>query len=210
MWGTLFRNPQLWLIMAMYACYAWGPTFYIAHLPDYLVKGRGLSEPQMALFAGLPFIAGAIGNLAGGYLSDRWSERYGKRLGRGIVGAVCLMLAALLLIRRRRRCQQSLSPPPRFSLWPLGSWIACCSCAWAICLDVGGKLARGRWSGAMNSAGQAGGFLCNVLFGYLIAWYGDYNIPLLVIALMVMASSILFVLIDPTRNRWSPWWSRRR
>lgn len=195
-WGTLFRNPQLWLIMAMYVCYAWGPTFFIAHLPDYLIKGRGLSEEQMALFAGLPFIAGAIGNLAGGYFSDRWSERYGKRIGRGILGAICLAVAALLL----SAAALVSNPFAAALILALAFGVLDCMlpCAWAICLDVGGSRS-GAVSGAMNSAGQAGGFLCNVLFGYLIAWYGDYNIPLLVIAVMVMASSVLFVMIDPTR-----------
>jgi predicted MFS family arabinose efflux permease len=71
-------------------------------------------------------------------------------------------------------------------------------CAWATCLDVGQRYA-GAVSGAMNSAGQAGGFVCTVLFGYLVSWYGNYNIPIVVIAIMVMISAGLFCLIDPTR-----------
>jgi MFS family permease len=195
-WGMLFRNPQMWLIMAMYACYACGPTFFIAHLPDYLIEGRGLSEKQMARFAGLPFVAGAIGNLVGGYISDRWSERYGKRFGRGILGAACLALAALLL-----GAAAIVSDPfATAAILTVAFGVLDCMlpCAWALCLDIGGSRA-GAVSGAMNSAGQAGGFLCNVLFGYLIAWYGDYSVPLLVIAFMVMASSVLFLMIDPTR-----------
>jgi ACS family glucarate transporter-like MFS transporter len=72
-------------------------------------------------------------------------------------------------------------------------------CAWAICLDIGDRYA-GAVSGAMNSAGQAGGFVCTVLFGYLVSWYGNYNVPVLVIASMVLISSVLFCLIDPTRK----------
>lgn len=50
----------------------------------------------------------------------------------------------------------------------------------------------------MNSAGQAGSFVCTVLFGYLITWYGNYDVPLVVIAAMVCVSSILFFHIDPS------------
>ena len=49
--------------------------------------------------------------------------------------------------------------------------------SWAICLDVGRRYS-GAVSGAMNSAGQAAGYICTVLFGYLVARYG-YHVPLL-------------------------------
>jgi MFS family permease len=49
----------------------------------------------------------------------------------------------------------------------------------------------------MNSAGQFGGFLCTVLFGYIVDRYGDYNAPLLVIAAMLLISAYLFSRIDP-------------
>jgi MFS transporter, ACS family, glucarate transporter len=69
--------------------------------------------------------------------------------------------------------------------------------AWAVCLDVGGKHA-GVVSGAMNTAGNLGGFACTVLFGYIVTAFG-YNAPLLVIASMLMTSAILFTRIDPTK-----------
>jgi len=71
-------------------------------------------------------------------------------------------------------------------------------CAWAICLDVGQKHA-GAVTGAMNSAGQAGGYICTVLFGYLLKWYDSYEVPLVVIGTMVLISAALFWLIDPAR-----------
>ena len=57
--------------MAMYWCYVWGSMFYLSWFPTYLVKGRGFSQNEMAVFASLPFVLGAIGNLAGGVLSDK-------------------------------------------------------------------------------------------------------------------------------------------
>ena len=39
--------------------------------------------------------------------------------------------------------------------------------AWALCLAIGGRLS-GTATGMMNTAGQAGGFLCTVLFGYIV------------------------------------------
>lgn len=81
-WAQLFRAPQLWLLMAMYWCYVWGSMFYLTWFPIYLMKGRGLTEAEMGFYAALPFLLGAAGNLAGGFISDHLSRKYGLRTGR--------------------------------------------------------------------------------------------------------------------------------
>ena len=196
-WQQLAKSKQLWLVMVMYACYAWGSTFYIAWLPEFLIKGRRLSEREMSVLAALPFVMGAGGNLLGGILSDRWSRRFGPRIGRVALGSVCLFVSSILLISTSL-CQ---NPQLAVVLLSLGFGIMDCMlpCAWAICLDIGGKHA-GAVSGAMNTAGQAGGFICSVMFGYLVGWYGSYDVPLFVIATMVFVSAVLFTQIDPTRQ----------
>jgi hypothetical protein len=70
-------------------------------------------------------------------------------------------------------------------------------CSWAICLDVGREYS-GAVSGAMNSAGQAAGYVCTVLYGYLVESYG-YDLPLLFLAPNLIISAVLFALIDPTK-----------
>ena len=71
--------------------------------------------------------------------------------------------------------------------------------AWSLCVDVGGRYA-GAVSGAMNTAGSAGGFVCAAAFGYGVRYFGNYDAPLLVIAGMVTAAAALFWRIDPTQR----------
>jgi MFS transporter, ACS family, glucarate transporter len=71
--------------------------------------------------------------------------------------------------------------------------------AWAICLDIGGTRA-GLITGIMNTAGQVGGFVCSVVFGYIVKATGSYNAPLWGVAAMVATAAILFTRIDPTRQ----------
>ena len=52
----------------------------------------------------------------------------------------------------------------------------------------------------MNTAGQAGGFLCTVLFGYIVHATGSYNMPLWFIAAMVLISAAIFSSIDCSRG----------
>lgn len=51
----------------------------------------------------------------------------------------------------------------------------------------------------MNTAGSMGGFMCATLFGFLVKKYGDYNLPLMIIAGILFLSAFLFTRIDPTR-----------
>jgi nitrate/nitrite transporter NarK len=71
--------------------------------------------------------------------------------------------------------------------------------AWAICIDLG-KQHAGAISGAMNTAGNIGGFFCGILFGYLVQASGNYNLPLYMIAAMLLISAVLFSFINPTKS----------
>lgn len=195
-WGELMRQRQLWLIFFMYFCYAWGSWFYFGWFPVYLVKGAGFTEGEMALFSSLPFLFGAAGNLVGGFLSDRLVVRYGLKLGRRLVGSISLAVSAFLLIGMTF----AHSHTSVVILSSLGFGIAdlMLPSAWAICLDIG-RNHSGVVSAVMNTAGQFGGFVCAVLFGYVVKATNNYQQPLWIVAGMVLIASLLFTRIDATR-----------
>ena len=197
-WRLLLGAPQLWLIIVMYFCQAWGSWFYFAWFPEYLMKRRGDSpESQMGIFAALPFLAGAVGNLAGGALGDRLVSRFGLRNGRRFAGAFSLAASAILMTAMTLTRDHAAI----VVLSTVGFGVAdlMLPSAWAVCLDIGGDHA-GAVSGVMNTAGQFGGFLCSVLFGYLITATASYQAPVRMIAVMVMAAAVLFTRIDASRE----------
>ena len=114
-----------------------------------------LREPRWGSFPALPFAVGAAANVAGGYVSDLGGSGLGVRSGRTIVGIVCLSVAALLLIATAL----TESKIGAIALLTAGFGIMdlMLPSAWAVCLDIGGQHA-GSVTGAMNSAGQFGGF----------------------------------------------------
>jgi ACS family glucarate transporter-like MFS transporter len=195
-WAELLRQRQLWLIFTMYFCYAWGSWFYFGWFPTYLVKAAGFTEAEMGIFSALPFLLGALGNIAGGFLSDRLAVRFGLKIGRRLVGFVSLTVSALLLIAMTLTRDKTAI----VVLSSLGFGIAdlMLPAAWALCLDIGHRYA-GTVTGTMNTAGQLGGFVCSVFFGYAVTARGNYQEPLWVIAAMVMVAALLFTRIDPTR-----------
>ncbi len=193
-WKALAKSRQIWRLAAMYWFYVWGSVFYLSWFHTYLVKGRGFSEAGLARYAALPFLAGMLGNIAGGFISDWLTRQYGPRVGRTYFGALCLTLSSFLL------AGTALTKGKTVGVVLLTAGFGSMDCmlpaAWALCLDIGQSFA-GAVTGAMNSAGQFGGFLCSIVFGYFVEWTGSYNLPLLLIAAMVFIGALLFLTIDP-------------
>jgi MFS transporter, ACS family, glucarate transporter len=196
-WSALLASKQLRLIFAMYFCQSFGSWFYFGWFPVYLVKGAGFTESQMGIFAALPFLMGAAGNIVGGFLCDYLAVRFGLKLGRRLVGSIGLAVSALLLLGMTMTPNHAAIAV--FSSLGFGVADLMLPSAWAICLDIGGARA-GLVTGIMNTAGQLGGFVCSVVFGYVVAATGSYNAPLWGVAAMVMTAAILFTRIDPTRQ----------
>ena len=196
-WHTILRKPQFWIVLSMYFCQAFGSWFYFGWFPVYLVKGAGFTESQMGIFSALPFLLGATGSLVGGIWSDFLVTRLGLKNGRRIVGSLSLGASALLLTGMTLTHNKAAI----VALSSLGFGVAdlMLPAAWAVCMDVSGRYA-GAITGAMNTAGQLGGFLCAVLFGYVVQATGNYHVPVWSVAGMVTIAACLFARIDATRS----------
>ncbi len=71
--------------------------------------------------------------------------------------------------------------------------------AWALGMSLGGDFG-GTATGIMNTAGNLGGWVGAIVFGYIVGATGSYNAPLRLIAAMVLISAVLFARVDCTRG----------
>ncbi|HXE08859.1 MAG TPA: MFS transporter [Acidobacteriaceae bacterium] len=196
-WRKLFALPHLWLIVAAYFCYGWGSWFYFGWFATWMVRGAGFTVAQMSVFASFPFVMGLIGNLAGGEISERLAGRYGPRSAYRWTTASCLCLgSALMLAMSFVRGHAAV-----VALAALGFGIMdlMLPSAWAMCMSLGGDFS-GAATGAMNTAGNLGGWFCTVVFGYVVTATGNYNLPLRAVAAMVLIAAVLFARVDCTRG----------
>ena len=196
-WKKITGSRQFWLILSMYWFYVWGSWFFFSWFPTFLERGRGFAKAELTYAVAVPFLMGVIGNIAGGYLSDRWSQKFGIRTGRRMIGVGALAISSILMFLGGLipgKLQVFLLMSLCFGVMDL-----MLPSAWAVCLDVGKKYA-GAISGAMNTAGNLGGFVCATLFGYLVQATGNYNFPLYIIAGMLMISAFLFLWINPEKE----------
>ena len=195
-WNKILRNRQFWTICAMYFFYAFGSWFFFSWFPTFMELGRGFAKSELTYAVAVPFIMSMIGNITGGYLTDKISAKYGLKVGRKALGtsslaisAVCMFLAAFIPGKMAVFVFLSLC----FGIFDL-----MLPSAWALCIDLG-KQHAGAISGAMNTFGNVGGFFCGILFGYLVQASGNYNLPLYMIAAMLLISAVLFSFINPEK-----------
>jgi MFS transporter, ACS family, glucarate transporter len=194
-WRRLFALPQLWLVAVAYFCYAWGSWFYFGWFTTWLVRGAGFSVGQMGVFASFPFVMGLLGNLAGGALSERLVERYGRRNSYRWVTGMCLLATSGLLL-----AMSSVHGHIAIVLLAtigFGVMDLMLPAAWAMCMSIGGQYG-GTATGVMNTAGNLGGWLCTIVFGYVVTATGDYNLPLRGVAAMVLVAAAVFSQVDCT------------
>ena len=94
-WRIILRNRTVWMLAMMYFCYGYASMSISTGFPKYLYDARGVNLKQMGFYASLPFVAGAVGNLLGGWLSDRWAARTGNlRAARRVIAVVGFLIAA--------------------------------------------------------------------------------------------------------------------
>jgi MFS transporter, ACS family, glucarate transporter len=196
-WGVILRNTNFQRLLIMYHLYCWGAYFYLSWLPTYLQVGRGLTEDEMKIASALPSLAGVVGVICGGFLSDRLARRYSLRVARCSIGSVSLITAGVCVIIATLT-KDNWSAVTLIAIG-LGIMNAMLPVAWSLCVDLGGQHA-GAVSGAMNMAGQTGSFISSVAFGYLIDWLGSYDMALTPLAVMLVLSGIMFALINPAEQ----------
>ncbi len=179
--AALSRVPRIWPTMFQY--FAGNFTFYIciSWMLPYLTDHYGLPMDVAARYAMVPLLCGATANWFAGALVDRlYQSRYrawSRRLP-GLLG-FCLAAAGVLWASTAPTATIAITA---FALATFGVEMTI-SPSWAYCLDIGGERA-GSVSGAMNTAGNLGGFVSMNAFPWLVAWTGTASTYFVVAAVL--------------------------
>src|ERR1700761_9122727 len=192
-WGCILASSQMRTLSAMYFCYAYNLSVYLAWFPKYLNEHRGFDLKRMGFYASLPLLAGTAGDVLGGWTSDRLAKRFGNlKMARRVVGTGGFLLAATAMV-----------PACLTSDALVSVWLSCLAMfameltvgvSWAITLDIGADSA-GSVSAVMNTSGNIGGAIGSALSAYLVTLSG-WNAPFLVMAGLSLIAAWLYLRID--------------
>lgn len=167
----------------------WGFTSW---LPTYLVKARHFSMAQMGVAASVPFLAGTLGAVLGGWISDRFFTRSRKTP----IVAMQLLSALLLYLSYEAQSTFVLVACQTLAVFCLSFFF---SCFWALPMTTISKEAMGVASGFINTAGQLAAFLSPLLIGYLVGVSdGGFGLTFALLVASLLASCAV-VLTIPNR-----------
>jgi sugar phosphate permease len=197
-WSTLLQSPNMWAIMCAYFTYVYCLYIFLAWLPSYLVGARHLTAVDARLLTSLPLWAMVVGNTVGGLATDWLLHKTGKtRFARrsvaivGMLGCAGFILLAAL-VEDAHAAVYCLTGAAFFLECTIGP-------SWSVPMDTAGEYS-GTVSGMMNMAGNIGGALSPVVFGYL-ADAGYWHAQFVVAAtLLILGAAIWAFWLDPERS----------
>ena len=192
-WAQILHSPQMWLLSGMYFCYAYILGVYLVWFPTYLHANRGFDLKHMGMYSSLVLMAGVVGDIFGGSLSDLWARRTGDlKIARRVIGCGGFLLSALCMV------PASLTTNPYVCLWfscgAIFGLELTVGVSWAITLDIGEHFA-GSVSSVMNTCGNIGGGTGSALSGYLVKMSG-WSAPFLLMAGLSFLGAVLYLRIN--------------
>jgi MFS family permease len=196
-WRALFSSRSLWAIALLYVAGSFGWSFFASWMPRYLKAVHAVEFEQSEVMTGLPLFFGGISCLLGGWLSDRFVRKTGRKwLGRALFPIVGYTTAAAAMY-----CVRFVRTP--------GEAVALLCLAnagndfgqganWATIIDIGGSYA-GAATGFINMIGNSGNSFQPVI-GALIFNSLGWNALFAVYSGVYLCAAAMWLFIDPTRR----------
>lgn len=191
----LLRSRNVWALCISYFCYCYNIWIYLTWLPTYLVDGRGFLLVKMGFYASLPLIMGTLGDILGGWLSDKvW-----QYTGNGLFARRCVAITGMLM-SIAFMIPAAITGSPLLAVLFLGCSLFGLEMSvgvyWAVCLDIGQEYA-GAVSGLMGSVGNSGAFVSPLLFGVIVQTTGSWMYPFLAASGVLFIGVLLWLKINP-------------
>lgn len=191
-WSRLFRYGPIWIMIVGGFCLQYTFWFYISWLPTYLERVQHFTISRAGYLSALPFVAGAVGVVAGGRISD-WLVTRGVSpfvARRAVVATGALLTAASMIAT-------VFSPTPGFAvaLLTVGMFTYSISsgCYWTLATDV---VTTERCVASVGSIQNFGGFLGGafspIVTGVIVDHLGGFNVAILVAAGLALISAALY------------------
>lgn len=196
-WKAIVSDTNLWALMLMCHLFFYGAYFFTNWSSTYFQEGRGMTEEEAKNFVSLSYFLGALGCLTGGFLSDLLTKKFGLKVGRRAVALTGLMLSGMLFLLAGFTTN-NMAAGYLLALCVFSKDLAL-PVAFAVCVDIG-KRNSGVVVGAMNFAGQLGGFFITLIFGMIVHNTGNFNHPLYLIGVCLIISALLWFKIDPEKE----------
>ncbi|MGD1038770.1 MAG: MFS transporter [Roseiarcus sp.] len=173
-------------------------VFFLTWFPTYLATERHMAWVKVGFFAVLPFIAAAIGVLAGGWVSDKLLKSTSSaNIARKAPIIVGLLLASLIISANYVDSDNAVIAILSVAFFGQGM----VGLGWTVISDIAPKTLMGLTGGLFNFATNLAGVITPIVIGYIVSATGSFVGALAFIGAMALlgAVSYIFILGDVRR-----------
>jgi len=192
-WRIILQSKEVWAVTLSYFSFGYVAWIFFSWFYIYLATVRGLNLKASAFYSTLPPVAMVACSLFGGFLNDRLTRVYGKRVGRCGIAAFALFLTAVLLVFGSHASSARLASLTLAA--GAGALYLAQSSYWSVTADIAGTRA-GSASGFMNMGGQLGG-ASTALLTPIIASHLGWTYPFLIAAALSAAGALTWLVVEP-------------
>jgi ACS family D-galactonate transporter-like MFS transporter len=193
-WFSLFRYRSTWGIAFGQMGYLYAYFFFVSWLPGYLVLERKMTLLQSGIASALPFWAGLLGTLGGGWLGDYLIQRGVKTtvsrksiIGVGLTASTVLVVAAAYV-------ERSWLAVTLLTL-SVGSLRLATGSVNSLPIDLAPPAAVASLTSIQNFFANAAGLLAPIVTGRIVDVTGSFVLALVVAGGMALFGAISYVFI---------------
>lgn len=192
-WRRILRrmSPAIFV----YFCQVWSNTLFFSWVPLFFLHGYGLNLKESAVFSSGVFLSGVVGDVLGGFLSDRVLKRTGNlRFARqgviafSLLGAFVFMIPVMISrdLTVVTLCLSGAFFMLELTIGPI----------WAVPMDVAPRHA-GTASGMLNTGAAIATIISPVVFGAVIDATGNWSLPFVGSLLFLLLGAVMTLRIRP-------------
>jgi len=197
-WLSLLGYRSTWGIAFGQMGYLYAYFFFVSWLPGYLILERKMTLLQSGIVAALPFWAGLVGTLGGGWLGDYLIHRGVSTtvsrksiIGTGLSASTVFVVTAAyaeqawLAVTLLTLCVGCL----RLATGSVNSYP----------IDLAPRPMVGALTGIQNFFGNIGGLLAPIVTGYIVSATGSFAASFVVAGGMALFGAASYVLLVDNR-----------
>ena len=151
----------------------------------------------MSLFSGLPLLLSVFGDLSGGAVTDWMTRRFGLRMGRCSVAVAGYAVAGAAMFASVFSASAAVAAS--LIAVAVAASMFTLSASWATCMDVGAEHTA-VLSASMNTTGQIGSILSQIIAGWVVTQFANWQAPLLILGGLYLLSAVLWSQVDPRKR----------
>lgn len=192
--GGLLTNRPVVAIILSFATTGYLQSFFATWFPSYLSATLGFSLEQLGIGGSLPWLAGLVATLLGGYVSDGIASRTADPIAARKMIVVLALGATALSVTAIAFVSSGIAAVSLISLA-----MACCAFGGAnyfvLLIPLAGMRDLGAATALALVSGNFAGTLAPTLSGYVIEYTGSYQATFFILGAVMLSGALAPLLL---------------